>query len=113
MKDAVTDANFPRDAEGRTLHVGTKPGEVANRIIIVGDYTRAHRIAKCFDGGKAILEFESHRKFLTLTGTFQGVPITVVAIGMGFSVSQRGTVLMHAEGKATKTEYTYVFFVLS
>jgi uridine phosphorylase len=87
MKETIQDANFPRDAEGRTYHVGTKSGEVANRIITVGDYTRAYRISKSFDGGKAKFEFESHRKFLTLTGTFQGVPITVVAIGMGFSVS--------------------------
>lgn len=86
MKDLMLDANFPRDAEGRTYHVGTKPGEVANRIITVGDYTRARRIAKSFDGGKAIFEHESHRKFLTLTGTFKGTPITVVAIGMGFSL---------------------------
>lgn len=61
---------------------------VANRIITVGDYTRARRISKCFDGGKAVFEHESHRKFLTLTGTYSGVPITVVAIGMGFSVRE-------------------------
>lgn len=60
---------------------------VANRIITVGDYSRAYRISKSFDGGKAAFEFESQRKFLTLTGTYKGVPITVVAIGMGFSVS--------------------------
>lgn len=82
----MLDANFPRDAEGRTYHVGTKPGEVANRIITVGDYTRARRIAKSFDGGKPLFEHESHRKFLTLTGTFKGIPVTVVAIGMGFSL---------------------------
>lgn len=86
MKDRMLDANFPRDAEGRTYHVGTKAGEVANRVITVGDYTRARRIAASFDGGKALFEHESHRKFLTLTGTYQGTPITVVAIGMGFSV---------------------------
>lgn len=86
MKDRMLDANFPRDAEGCTYHVGTKRGEVANRIITVGDYTRARRIAKHFDGGKPLFEHESHRKFLTLTGTYNGIPISVVAIGMGFSV---------------------------
>lgn len=86
MKERMLDANFPRDAEGRTYHVGTKPGDVANRVITVGDYTRARRIAQCFDGGRPTFEHESHRKFLTLTGTFDRVPITVVAIGMGFSV---------------------------
>ncbi|UZJ51770.1 hypothetical protein CBS101457_001090 [Exobasidium rhododendri] len=86
MKDTISDANFPRDADGRTYHVGTKPGEVANRIITVGDFSRAYRISKSFDGGKAIFENESQRKFLTLTGRYKGVPITVVAIGMGFSL---------------------------
>jgi uridine phosphorylase len=47
---------------------------------------RAHRIAKAFDGGKPLFEFNSQRNFLTLTGTFKGVPISIVAIGMGFSV---------------------------
>lgn len=70
-----------------------KMNRVANRIITVGDYTRARRISKSFDGGRAKFEFESQRKFLTLTGTFSGVPITVVAIGMGFSVSIYTSVL--------------------
>ncbi|KDN52240.1 purine and uridine phosphorylase [Tilletiaria anomala UBC 951] len=86
MKEVLLDANFPRDAEGRTYHVGTKAGQVANRIITVGDHVRAHRIASQFDGGKALFEHNSQRNFLTLTGTFDGVPITVVAIGMGFPV---------------------------
>lgn len=86
MKDVLSNANFPQDAQGRTYHVATKAGQVANRIITVGDQVRAHRISKSFDGGKPIFEFNSQRNFLTLTGTFQGVPISVVAIGMGFSV---------------------------
>ncbi|CAD6887805.1 unnamed protein product [Tilletia controversa] len=85
MKEVLTDANFPRDAEGHTYHVATKLGQVANRIITVGDHVRARRIAELFDGGKAIFEKSSQRLFLTLTGTYKGTPITVVAIGMGFS----------------------------
>lgn len=65
--------------------MGTRPGQVANRLITVGDHTRARRIARHFDGGKALFEFESGRNFLTLTGTFKSIPITIVAIGMGFS----------------------------
>ncbi|KAK0537371.1 hypothetical protein OC834_000815 [Tilletia horrida] len=85
MKEVLHDANFPRDSEGHTYHVATKNGEVANRIITVGDHVRARRIAKLFDGGKPIFEKSSQRLFLTLTGTYKGTPITVVAIGMGFS----------------------------
>ncbi|SOV07608.1 related to Purine-nucleoside phosphorylase [Ustilago sp. UG-2017a] len=86
MKDNLSNANFPQDAQGRTYHVATKAGQVANRIITVGDQVRAHRIAKAFDGGKPLFEFNSQRNFLTLTGTYKGVPISIVAIGMGFSV---------------------------
>lgn len=85
MKNTLLDANFPLDANQATYHVGTRPGQVANRIITVGDQSRARRIAKHFDGGKALFEFESGRSFLTLTGTFKGVPVSVVSIGMGFS----------------------------
>lgn len=49
MKEALADANFPRDALGRTYHVALAPGQLANRIIIVGEPTRARRIAKHFD----------------------------------------------------------------
>lgn len=84
MKEVLLDANFPRDAKGATYHVGTAPGQVANRIITVGDFVRARRIASHFDGGQAKFEHLSHRNFLTLTGTYSGVPISVVAIGMGF-----------------------------
>ncbi len=86
MKEVLLDANFPRDAEGRTYHVGTKSGQVANRIITVGDHVRARRIATHFDGGKPLFEHNSQRNFLTLTGTFNGVPVSIVSIGMGFSL---------------------------
>ncbi|CAO1614470.1 unnamed protein product [Parajaminaea phylloscopi] len=85
MREVLLDANFPRDSKtGATYHVGTAPGQVANRILTVGDFVRARRIAKHFDGGKPIFEHQSQRNFLTLTGTYRGVPLTVVAIGMGF-----------------------------
>lgn len=36
MKDTLTGTNFPMSKEGRTYHVGTKAGEVANRIVSFG-----------------------------------------------------------------------------
>lgn len=72
MKDVLTNANFPMDAEGRTYHVNTKSGQVANRIIVVGDHVRARRIAAHFDGGKILFEQTSQRNFTTLTGVYKG-----------------------------------------
>lgn len=80
MKEVLTDANFPRDAEGHTYHVNTKPGEVANRIIVVGDFVRARRIAAHFDGGRGLFEHTSQRNFLTITGLYKGTVCPTRAI---------------------------------
>ncbi|KAI9217542.1 nucleoside phosphorylase domain-containing protein [Blastocladiella britannica] len=95
----LSNANFPVDDEGHTYHVGVKPGEVANRIITVGDPSRAILIATYLDGGEAI-DATQHKKYLnfvspkifiktsgrlftTVTGRYKGVPVSIIAIGMG------------------------------
>ncbi|KAJ3092951.1 hypothetical protein HK102_000045 [Quaeritorhiza haematococci] len=77
--------SLPIDAEGRTYHVGTKKGEVAPRIVTVGDPIRAHRLATHLevDGRQVTV---SKRGFTTITGKFRGVPVSIVAIGMGISM---------------------------
>ncbi|PWN26388.1 purine and uridine phosphorylase [Jaminaea rosea] len=87
MKDTLSNANFPLTSTGATYHLGCSPGQLANRIIIVGDFSRARRIAALFDDAaskQGIFENHSSRQFLTLTGTFHSTPVSVVAIGMGF-----------------------------
>jgi len=64
-----------------------KYGEVASRIIIVGDPNRAKMLSGMLDGGKAIYTHESARGFVTYTGRFEGLPFTVMAIGMGMSMA--------------------------
>ncbi|KAG0370581.1 uridine phosphorylase [Gamsiella multidivaricata] len=94
---SMSNANFPMDAEGRTYHVGVKRGELANRILTVGDPARAIILSRSLDGvnlentaSKAIpsnlFSFASHRGFLTITGLYKGVPVSIVAIGMGVSM---------------------------
>ncbi|PRP82227.1 hypothetical protein PROFUN_06239 [Planoprotostelium fungivorum] len=95
----ATNANFPRDGEGRVHHVGVKKGEggpkfsyvqsflmttVANRILSVGDHRRASVIASLFDNPSSNLVTTSSRGFTVHTGTFNKVPVTVIATGMGF-----------------------------
>jgi hypothetical protein len=54
--------------------------------ITVGHPTRARNIAKNFDGGLAsTFSLESDRGFLTITGRYNGVPVSVISIGMGFA----------------------------
>jgi len=93
-------ANFPLEDDGRTYHVSTKPGEVANRVVTVGDHYRAFQIAAYFDNvtndelnvtesgpyeiqKPHLFMYMSKRKFLTITGTYKGIPVSVVAICMG------------------------------
>ncbi|EJC98348.1 purine and uridine phosphorylase [Fomitiporia mediterranea MF3/22] len=85
MKDTFTDANFPRTADGRVYHLGIRPGDVANRILTVGSPSRAEAIASLLDGdASSLFKLSSERGFLTITGRFNGVPISIVSIGMGY-----------------------------
>lgn len=75
--------NFPTDAEGRVYHLGLKRGEVANRILLVGDPDRAKIIRESLDNPNESFAYASNRGFTTYTGTKNGVPVTIMAIGMG------------------------------
>lgn len=79
----LSDANFPMDPEGRTYHVQLKKGEIANNIVLVGDDDRATIIRNCFDAPDKCFSRSSSRHFTTYTGTKNGVPVSVMSIGMG------------------------------
>ncbi|KAJ7595323.1 nucleoside phosphorylase domain-containing protein [Mycena floridula] len=83
MKDTLTDANFPRTADHRVYHLGLRPGEVANRIVTVGSPSRAKAIATHLDQTPEPFQLLSERGFNTITGRYQGVPVTIISIGMG------------------------------
>ncbi|KAK0489930.1 nucleoside phosphorylase domain-containing protein [Armillaria luteobubalina] len=83
MKDTLTDANFPRTTDLRVYHLGLRPGEVANRLITVGSPSRAHTIASYLDVTPNPFQLSSERGFLTITGRYKRVPVSIVSIGMG------------------------------
>ncbi|KIP03523.1 hypothetical protein PHLGIDRAFT_94653, partial [Phlebiopsis gigantea 11061_1 CR5-6] len=87
MKDLFTDANFPRTADQRVYHVGIRAGEVANRIITVGSPSRAERIATFLDASPKPFRLATERGFLTITGRYGGVPLSIVSIGMGSAMA--------------------------
>lgn len=74
-------ATAPRGDDSRLYHIGLRPGEVAPLILLVGDPSRAKRVAET--------HFESHgepvaeREFLTYTGIYRGRPMSVMGTGMG------------------------------
>ncbi|KAG1741620.1 purine and uridine phosphorylase [Suillus lakei] len=83
MKDRMQDANFPKTEDGRVYHLGIRAGEVANRIITVGSISRAEGIAKMLDASPKLFSLYSERGFLTITGCYKSVPVSIVCIGMG------------------------------
>jgi uridine phosphorylase len=67
-------------ADGRVYHLGLRPAELAESLVIVGDPARAYTVASRFDR----VEHEvKHREFVTLTGTHRGLPVSVMGTGMG------------------------------
>lgn len=64
-------------------HVSVKPGDVANRIVTAGDPARILRFAGLLDPVPKPFKLASARGYLTITGRYKGVPVTLMAIGMG------------------------------
>lgn len=73
---------FPM-AEGKTLHMQTGHGDIANRVITVGSPGRAELIARLLDANPAPVTTHSNRGFLTITGYYKEVQVSIIAIGMG------------------------------
>ncbi|KIM86516.1 hypothetical protein PILCRDRAFT_96037 [Piloderma croceum F 1598] len=83
MKERVLDANFPRTADHRVYHLGLRAGEIANRIVTVGSESRARTIASFLDKTPEPFKLSSERGFITITGRYSGVPVSIVSVGMG------------------------------
>ncbi|MEM4560946.1 MAG: purine-nucleoside phosphorylase [Candidatus Caldarchaeum sp.] len=59
-------------------HLKTK--DVAKRVVAAGDPARVVQLSKMLDSPRLVNE---NRGFITYTGTFQGVPVTVACHGVG------------------------------
>ena len=68
--------------KGRIYHLDLAPDEVATQIILVGDPTRADKVAEKLD---SIELRRSHREFYTITGQFNNKRISVIGTGIGVS----------------------------
>lgn len=68
------------NADGSVFHLHLKPGQLSDKIILVGDPERVSSVASRFDS----IECEvSNREFHSITGSFQGKRISVVSHGIG------------------------------
>jgi uridine phosphorylase len=63
-----------------TLYLKCKPGDIAPRVLLTGDPARVFRVIDMLENGG---EVRNNREFLTGTGTYQGIPVSVVSAGIG------------------------------
>ena len=66
--------------DGSVYHLKLKPGDIANKVITVGDPDRVDLISEYFD--KKYLEV-SNREFKTITGSYKGQDLSVISTGIG------------------------------
>jgi uridine phosphorylase len=64
----------------RQYHIGLAPGELAEYVLLPGDPDRTGRIAARLD---SIEREHRHREFVSVTGTYRGLPVSVVSTGIG------------------------------
>lgn len=74
---------MPRDNHNAVIHLGLTEGQVANRILSVGSEKRAELLSTLFDKDTPLQKVHSSRGFLTISGRFNNVPISIVSTGMG------------------------------
>lgn len=61
-------------------HLKIKKGDIAPYVFLPGDPGRIPKIVKHWDSGE---EIEYNREFLTYTGKYKGIPISVTSTGIG------------------------------
>lgn len=68
------------EPNGAIYHLGVKPEQLAEKIILVGDPNRVPLVASYFSEQECDVQ---HREFRTVTGTYKGKRISVVGTGIG------------------------------
>ncbi|MDF1666302.1 MAG: uridine phosphorylase, partial [Planctomycetota bacterium] len=80
MAETFESAEIVKTEEGKQYHVGVKPGDIAPFILLCGEPQRADRVAKHFS---EITVRRANREYVTITGIYEGAPVTVTATGIG------------------------------
>lgn len=75
---------IPKNARGRFYHLDCAPGELAPYILTCGDPDRVQRIAAMLT---RVDMRRKNREFLTYTGSYENIPVSVMATGIGAPAS--------------------------
>jgi uridine phosphorylase len=73
-------SDLPLNDQGRYYHLDCGPGDIAPYVLTCGDPARARRLARLLDHIKVR---RRNREFLTLTGEYRRIPVSVLATGIG------------------------------
>ena len=78
--DRIAESELILDKRGAIYHIGARPEEMAETIIIVGDPDRVSMVSKHFDK----IEFKTqHREFIMHTGFLGNKRLSVLSTGIG------------------------------
>ena len=80
MKRYFAPSELLIEPNGAIYHLGVKPEQLADKVILVGDPNRVPKVAAFFDTQECDV---SAREFRTITGTYKGKRISVVGTGIG------------------------------
>jgi uridine phosphorylase len=76
----TADRRIALPAGERQYHIGLAPGELAEYVLLPGDPDRTARIGARLDN---VEREHRHREFASLTGSYRGLPVSVVSTGIG------------------------------
>ncbi len=80
MKRYFAPSELLIESNGAIYHLGMKPEQLADKVILVGDPNRVPKVAAFFDTQECDV---GAREFRTITGTYKGKRISVVGTGIG------------------------------
>lgn len=76
----IAESELILDTRGGIYHLGIRPEEMAETILLVGDPDRVKKVSRHFDS----IEFKwQHREFITHTGYLNKKRISVISTGIG------------------------------
>ena len=80
MPHNYSETDLILNPDGSVYHLSLRPKDVSDKIIVVGDPGRVHRVSRHFDS----VDFEMNkREFITHTGKYKGKRLSVISSGMG------------------------------
>ncbi len=80
MAETQSSSELLQHSDGRIYHLNLHPDEIASTILLVGDPGRVYQVSQFFDNVDVKQE---NREFLTHTGHYKGLPLSVLSTGIG------------------------------